>query len=365
MDEFRPALSEDVFDDTYAAASERFRAAAARRGLAVRTWTNPRKGPRGETLDTLVVELGRPDAPNVVVLNSGVHGTEALACGAILASLIEAPLPTPDDTKLVLIHVLNPYGAAWSRYVNEDNVDLMKNLFYVDEVTPHDPLFVAFDDAIDLPHLRDSAASEGIARARKAFVDEHGLERLMASLKKGQSDRPKSICYNGRGACWSTKVLAEILDLYAGAARNLLFIDIHTGVGAYGEAYVIVGGDEASQSRVRLLFGAEAHDTDLIMPRPSYSAQGEVVPGAVFTAATIEAGTVDFGDGFREAMWLEMHDHMYGDPLSPAAQENSRVFRSFYYPTDPAWRRAWLTNCRATLERFIAGLEIWSRETAG
>lgn len=350
------------FSETYADAAARFRAAAARHGVAVETWTNPALGPDGERLETQVVELGDPSARNVMVINTGVHGTEALACSAVLTGLLDgdcAFLAERPDFKAVLINIINPYGAAWSRYVNEDNVDVMKNIVYVDEPTPPDPLFMAFDDGLDLPHVRDEGAAERIGRFRRDFVAEHGLERLMASLKKGQSDRPKSLCFNGRGAVWSTRTLNEIVVRTAAQARQVLFVDVHTGVGDYGEAYVIASGDDASKARVKALLGEAAHDSDLVLPKPCYASQGELLPQAQFTAVTIEAGTVDFDDGFRECMWLEMYDHMYGDPLGPRALENQRRFRSYYYPEDPAWRGLWWRNCRAALERLADGMETW------
>ena len=33
----------------------------------------------------------------------------------------------PADVRVVMIHALNPYGMAWVRRVNEDNVDLNRN----------------------------------------------------------------------------------------------------------------------------------------------------------------------------------------------------------------------------------------------
>ncbi|MFA7262488.1 MAG: DUF2817 domain-containing protein [Caulobacter sp.] len=357
----------DLFSDTYDEAVTKFEIAAAFRGVAIERWRNPRGGPSGEPLETLVCEIGPANAPNVLVLNTGTHGTEALAGSAILTGLLtEADnLLAPDgEIRALLIHIINPYGAAWSRYVNEDNVDLMKNLHYGDEVTPPDALFMAFDDMIDLARLRGPDDMTSRLAARAAFVRTHGQERLMASLKKGQSDRPRSICFNGRGATWSRKTLDRILAEKTASARQILYLDLHTGVGDYGDAYVIVGGDAASEGRVRSILGPQAHGSDLVTERPFYSSQAALVPQAQFTAAMIEAGTVEFGEVFREAMLLEMHHHMYGDPLGPAALENQRRFRSFYYPLSDDWRRLWWTNCRAVLGQFVAGMRAWRSERA-
>jgi hypothetical protein len=349
------------FSLTYGEAVEKFVAAADRRGLPQWRFANPRKGPAGEPLETLVTEMGAPDAENVLILNTGVHGTEALVGAGILTGMLSRPEAAPFDpatTRIVMVHILNPYGAAWKRYVNEDNVDLMKNLVYGDRWTPPDPLFIEFDDLIDLEHL--DVVGADVARSRRAdFLKRHGMDRLMASLKKGQSDRPKSICYNGRGATWSKITLDHILKEHAGGAANVAFIDLHSGVGDYGEAHVIVGGDLASQGRVRRLLGEDAHDTDLVTDTPVYVTQGAMLPGATFTAMTMEAGTVEFGEEFRALMWREMHDHIYGDPLGPAAQAVSERFRRFYYPISDDWRRQWWINATAMISRVSAALPQW------
>ncbi len=126
-------------------ATARFREAASAAGLAVETWTNPHRGPAGEALETLSCEFGPPDAANVLVLNSGVHGTEAFVGAGLMLGILSDPqgfLRNAPNTRVVMIHILNPYGAAWGRYVNEDNVDLMKNLTYGDHPAPTDPLFL-------------------------------------------------------------------------------------------------------------------------------------------------------------------------------------------------------------------------------
>lgn len=362
MTETDPAA---YFSDTYAEANLKFRQAADRHGIAIESRVNSYTGPSGEQLETLVAEIGDPNARNVVFINTGVHGTEALAGSAIITGLLEHPemfLANGPDYKLVLIHILNPYGCAWSRYVNEDNVDLMKNISLGRLVTPEDPFFVALDDLINLSAARDPQAWHAAHQRRSEFISEHGFERVMASLKKGQSDRPKSICYNGRSQVWSTRQLYEIITRHASHAGQILFVDLHTGVGAYGEAYVIAAGPADSKTRIRSAFGPDAHEDDLVMPVPLYAVLGELVPDALFTAVTIEAGTVEFGDDFRDAMWLEMHDHMYGDPRSPEALANKRKFRSFYYPEDTEWRRLWWGNAKDALSKLAMAMKNWKQD---
>ena len=118
---------EDYFAPDFATARERFRAATetarAERislGLAAR-------GPDASPLTIDIAWCGSRSAHRVLLHTSGLHGVEAFAGSAVqVAALTEPPALAP-GCALVLVHVLNPYGMAWLRRVNENNVDLNRN----------------------------------------------------------------------------------------------------------------------------------------------------------------------------------------------------------------------------------------------
>ena len=59
---------------------------------------------------------------------------EAFAGSAIqLLSLDEGLPDLPEDAALILVHVVNPYGMAWLRRFNEENVDLNRNFLGPEE----------------------------------------------------------------------------------------------------------------------------------------------------------------------------------------------------------------------------------------
>ncbi|MBL8553991.1 MAG: DUF2817 domain-containing protein [Phenylobacterium sp.] len=352
------------FSDDLATASARFATAAMARGAAVEAIIHPLRGPGGESLQTMVCGFGPPTAETVLVLNSGVHGTEAFVGSGLQVGVLRdadflAPAP---DVRVVAIHAINPYGAAWGRYVNEDNVDLMKNLTYGDFVSPTDPVFLEIDDAIDLPTLRTADAWRSAQARRAAIVAAHGAGPVMAALKRGQTARPASLCFNGVRASWSKRTLDGILRRRLQGARRACFLDLHSGVGEWGEAFVMAAGDPPSCARVRAWLGSLAHDLDLPMEPAAYSTLGRAAPGVAMTAAVLEIGTVAFDDAFRETMAFEMHDHLYGARSAEAARETKRRFRSYYDPAAADWRREGWRNARAMFARFLDGLQAWDEE---
>lgn len=159
----------DHFSDDLTAATAAFRTRAAARGVDVETHVHPLTGRGGEPLAMLSCQFGPPDAPNVMGLTSGVHGTEAMVGAGPRAWVIdegERLLALSPGTRLVMIHVINPWGAAHGRNVNEDNIDLNKNITYGAHASQADPIFLEIDDAIDLKSITDEAAHDARRSAR-------------------------------------------------------------------------------------------------------------------------------------------------------------------------------------------------------
>ena len=87
-------------------------------------------GPAGESLSIDTALLGNPSPENVVIVSSGLHGVEGFFGSAVQLAFIEqhsARRGLPSNAAIILIHALNPFGFAWRRRWNENNVDL--NLF--------------------------------------------------------------------------------------------------------------------------------------------------------------------------------------------------------------------------------------------
>jgi hypothetical protein len=135
-------------------------------------------------------------------------------------------------------------------------------------------------------------------------------------------------------------------------------------MGDWGEAYVVVGGDEASQALVRGWLGERAHPSDLPMTVPQYSTLARFASGAAFAALTIEGGTAVFDAEFNKMMWLEMHFQHHGDRESPLAQEVRRRFKAYYYPDTDAWRREFWRNGSGMVRFLLANVEAWIPEPA-
>jgi polar amino acid transport system ATP-binding protein len=105
----------------------RFVAAVELSGASLTAFAHPMPGPEGEALATDVAWFGPAEASRLVVVISGTHGVEG-AYGSACQTAWASRMPKlPADTAVMMIHLINPWGTAWSRRVNEDNVDLNRN----------------------------------------------------------------------------------------------------------------------------------------------------------------------------------------------------------------------------------------------
>src|SRR5439155_11790360 len=134
----------------------RFRTMATSVGGRLETIPLDAKGPNGEALGIDIAWFGASNPRRVLLHSSGLHGVEGFAGSAIQLQLLN-DLPTlPKDAALIVVHVLNPYGMAWLRRFNENNVDLNRN-FVADEAYVGVPPVYADLDSFLNPHSPPSS----------------------------------------------------------------------------------------------------------------------------------------------------------------------------------------------------------------
>ena len=145
---------------SYPVARAAFLDAAVAAGARRQSYAHPLTGPQGEDLAVDVAELGPMDANTVVLVVSATHGVEGY-CGSALQThwLVNHSDERPDALRVVNIHALNPFGFAWVRRVNEDNVDLNRN--FVDWSHPA-PVNADYERIADIlvPHQWTEAEQE-------------------------------------------------------------------------------------------------------------------------------------------------------------------------------------------------------------
>jgi len=101
-------------------------------GQAVHTRVGRTRAGRGSSYDRHRW-FGSDRPRRTLLISSGLHGVEGFAGSATQLQFLDKMQFPPDDTAVVLFHSLNPYGMAWLRRVNEQNVDLNRNFLAQDD----------------------------------------------------------------------------------------------------------------------------------------------------------------------------------------------------------------------------------------
>ena len=325
----------------YAEARVRFLDAASAAGARLFATDHPLRGPDDEVLATDVAVLGRPDAPARLMVISGTHGVEGFAGSLCQRVMFERGIDLPDDLALVVVHAINPYGFAWVRRVNEDNVDLNRNCIDFTAVLPENPGYDELADAI-VPERWDASTQEETAQRLLAFGSEHGFDALQAAISMGQYTHPTGVFYGGTQPVWSQRTLGAITFDHLSGAERVAVVDLHTGLGPFGVGELIASHPDASgKARLGDWYG------DYTVPEEGTSVSADVtgdvldaieawLPNTDVTGVAIEWGTVDIievSTALRADAWL----HAHANPRGPEAGAVKAALRGAFAPDDPAW----------------------------
>jgi len=287
---------ERYFSPDYATARDRFRNAARAAGASLDALGIEARGPRHEPLSIDIARLGERDARRVLLHTSGLHGVEAFAGAAVqLAALEDMPEP-PAGCALVLAHVLNPYGMAWLRRANENNVDLNRNFMRRDEHWDGAPaLYARLDPLLNPP----SPPGPDSFRLRLALpVLRHGLRALSQAIAEGQYEFPQGLFYGGKTLERGPRLYLDWLRRNLAQANRLLALDLHTGLGRRGEETLILEPGSNTTPATGLMRALGRRLVDPTTGQMAYRARGvmggvlqQALPGARIDFVLQEIGT--------------------------------------------------------------------------
>ena len=353
------------FSESYAEARAKFCSAAASAGGALRSWLNPHaKGPDGGLLFLDTARFGPADAPNMLVLISITHGVEGhCGSGAQIAWLATGgPARLPKDTGALLVHAINPYGFAWTRRVNEDNVDLNRNFVDHDKAYPKNDGYLAIAEAV-LPNDWNEASTAATQRAFDAYAQTHGAYGLQGAISSGQYTHPDGIFFGGHRQTWSNRTIRAIARDELGRARKVGVIDFHTGLGPFGHGELICAVPPTSKSfgRARAWYGEEmtspegGTSTSAIVMGVMTDAFPQELPDAEVTPIAIEYGTYAVPEvlgAVRADNWL----HHRGDLKSPLGKALKADMKERFFPAGDKWRDMVWARADQTIGWALKGL---------
>jgi len=231
------------FSGDYASARSRFRAAANEIGWVLESHSIDRKGPNGEDLTIdVAMSPGIKKSPTLLV-SSGIHGAEGFFGAAVQLGTLHqwASLFKHDSSAIrcVMLHAVNPFGFAWGRRVNEENVDLNRNLLQTGDAFSGSPAGYTDLDALLNPRRVPSRWEPVRFKIMMAII-RYGMPALKQAVASGQYDYPKGLFYGGNKPSRTSEILNEHIDRWLDDSESVFHLDLHTGLGRWGSYRLLI-----------------------------------------------------------------------------------------------------------------------------
>lgn len=354
------AAKGDLFPSDFVAARKGILSEADAAGAVVESYPHPLPGPEGDELAIDIARFGGLGAQRTVVIGSGTHGVEGRCGSGIQRLAIREGLfsSLPDGLAVVLVHGINPFGYAWSRRVDHNNVDVNRN--FVDHSGEH-PVNEAYEDLYDVLNPAELDDSGDWTEAITDYAGEAGPIAAYQASVGGQYRHPEGLQYGGVDPTWSNETLVGVWSKHCEGTELAVNIDFHTGLGPSGVGNIMQTSntDEAASGLASEWWGgimrsARPDKADPITCGLVGLGFDESVHWAQTVSIVLEFGTCDPLEvlgAIRADNWLEQH----GDRGSRRGQEIGEQMRRAFFVDEPTWRDQVSERGLEVIEAAIAG----------
>ena len=189
------------------------------------------------TIEALYVRAKKQE--RLLILSSGIHGVEGFVGSAIQDMFIDKFLSDSmlQNTGVLFLHAMNPYGFKYIRRVTENNVDMNRNsstndsLFKIvntgyakvkDFINPTNPV-----------NLSSYQHRFFFLRAMN-MVRKASIPVLRQAILQGQYQYKNDLYYGGQSFEPQIKEITPFLDSICKPYKFVMEIDLHTGYGKRG-----------------------------------------------------------------------------------------------------------------------------------
>ncbi len=370
----------DYFPNNYLEARIRFTTLASRAGFEIQShkiYDNAIVGPNNEDLIVDIATLGSRDAKHTVIISSGMHGIEGFLGSALQTAYLDSNgsnIQIQKDCKLILIHAINPFGFAWFRRVNPNNVDLNRNFienfntlnthtgyeestriyneinFFLNPESPPARFEPYIMKALMLIISRGMSIRRSIAPSQRPSkyalrkIIQLGLEEFQNTLPVGQYTHEKGLFFGGSSIESETKLLQNQIPELVANSENVLHVDLHTGLGDYGHYKLLLADKKwTKQARyVAEIFGkdtVEIQDGQTAYPAIGTMAKylGNRIPEQGYCCLTAEFGTYK-PIKVLGALRAENRAYFHAEQFGKSYKMAKAVALEAFCPKDISWR---------------------------
>ena len=312
---------------------------------------------------------------NLVVLTTGVHGIEGYIGSVMLDVFWQEIYPdlNKENTGVLVIANVNPYGMKHHRRYNENNVDLNRN-FIID--------WESFDTTVnkDYPKVDQFLGPQkkmgnalwheaGFYASMVKEVVANGADSISNALLGGQYEYPQGVYYGGAGDEQSTTYVKDVFEWTLGDSQyeNVVHIDVHSG---YGPRYNMVIFNSVyetmNEAETKALFGYDnviSYDSESFYATTGdttdfyYRLKEQMGAETALFSTCFEFGTI--GDRFLDSIISmkytieENQDHWYPTTDKVMNAIVRERYQELFYPTEMEWREKTVADFAAAAKGVL------------
>lgn len=257
----RAAFSE-LYPDDFISSQRRFLAEATRLSATVSSLhLHSPFSQQSSELSIDIALLGDAKASRTLVYIAGTHGIEGFLGSAIQSAIFSQLTELPRDCNMALIHCLNPWGMANLRRTNEHNIDLNRNCTSSDSERIGAP--PGYEQLRSLLTPKRASSFPKFCVETLGAVLRHGFPAAKQAITGGQYVDERGLFYGGLRLQHELELVRGWAVTHLANAERVLVIDLHSGLGTFGQDSLIVDYPDNSDQhrRIARLF-------------PEYSIQG-------------------------------------------------------------------------------------------
>lgn len=354
-------------------------------GYAVEFYSEPVGVEEDLYIDNIYIPSNE-EQTNLIVLTTGVHGIEGYIGSVMLDVFWNEIYPgvDKDNTGVLVVANVNPYGMKYHRRYNENNVDLNRN-FILD--------WESFDTTVnqDYPKVDTFLGPQkemgnilwheaGFYGSLIKEVLQDGADVISNALLGGQYEYAEGVYYGGSGDEVSTAYLKDVFKkTLESEYENIVHIDIHSG---YGPRYNMVifnsAFDTMTEAETMELFNygnVIAIDSEDFYPTTGdttdyyYRVREAMGNDTALFSTCFEFGTI--GDSFLDSIISmkytieENQNHWYPSDNDITNEIIKERYQELFYPTEKEWREKTVADfalaCKGVLDaKLITEAEVIS-----
>lgn len=354
-----------LFPESYHDSRERFLSLVAKfSGAELEHWKIPSQ--KDDDLFTDSAYWPAIEKPEfLLVVTSGIHGSETYAGSAILQMFLKEIMPSLNraNTGVWLVHAMNPYGFKHHRRTTENGVNLNRNFSVSGELYKtrnlesermHSLFFKrAPVGSLKAPMMDLLQVKEGVA-----YFGDITMDHFTKATAPGQFVTPQDLEFGGKKLEPQSEKLVQKLRMLMALYKDVVALDLHTGLGDRNRLHLLTSGSgkDLHPELFAKLFDADA-DKAFYEHTPAAAEGFYEVHGALNSAFADLAGvqnrvcaiTMEFGtlghslDAQLKGLNCFVNEHIgfYNGYTSPEikAQVEKECFERFY-PQNDEWRAA-------------------------